>query len=415
MGGTAPVKAATFTANGREVLTTGAEPAARRWDARTGELLGEVRLPMGMADRMALVRFQSPELLVADSAFGGAEFNLRTRKARLLERSPFGEVAWEAFRSGDGWAVEFWAADAEARRLSQGRIELRLGRVGEAGRRTLVAFEADRAAASFDRGRVLLAYDDREGARRTLMCFRVTDTRSRRAWVRHLPVGPEFTDTYEDRRRADSSKVGSVLPEFAVLWAPDGATVLVVPGREQVPFLIDPGTRWGCGRRPFAGRTRFTRPGRSSRPPRPAATARPGGLADRRAALGAHGAVLPARPGVVTRRHPTGRVRPGRNRVGVRPRRAGIDPLSVAPEPSYRDPAGRDGPPCSSARVPGATDGAEPSGKWRGRVPVCQKNPPWAFTGVSVSPRLVPILSGRPWVSMRAADDPMALAHGRPP
>ncbi len=242
VGGNVPAKTVTFTANGREVLTAGAEPAVRRWDAQTGELLGEIKLPKDMVDRMALVRFPSPELLVADSAFGGAEFNLRTRKARLWERNSFGEVAWEAFRSADGWVVEFWAADAEARRMSRGPSELRLGRLGDTGRRTLTEFEGQWEAASYDRGRVVLVYDGREGTQRTLMCFSTTAARSRRVWVRHLPVGPEFTDTYEERRRADSSKVGSVLPETAILWAPDGSTALVLPMREQVPFLIDPAT-----------------------------------------------------------------------------------------------------------------------------------------------------------------------------
>ncbi|HEY1188373.1 MAG TPA: hypothetical protein VGE74_12045 [Gemmata sp.] len=247
VGGNVPVKAVTFTADGREVLTAGSEPVARRWGAQTGALLGEIELPRGMADRMALVRFPSPELLVTDSAFGGAEFNLRTRKARLRERSSFGEVAWEAFRSADGWVVEFWAADAEARRMSRGPSELRLGRLGDTNRRTLTAFESDWAAASYDRGRVLLVYDDRAGAQRTLMGFSATAASARREWVRHLPVGPEFTDTYEERRRVDSSKVGSILPAPAVLWAPDGATALVIPMSEQVPFLIDPATGGALG------------------------------------------------------------------------------------------------------------------------------------------------------------------------
>jgi hypothetical protein len=55
-------------------------------------------------------------------------------------------------------------------------------------------------------------------------------------------VGPEFEDTYAERIRADPSKVGFVVPEPAVLWAPDGATALVVPQREQVPFLVDAAT-----------------------------------------------------------------------------------------------------------------------------------------------------------------------------
>lgn len=242
VGGNVPAKAVTFTADGREVLTAGAEPVIRRWDARTGELLGDIKLPKGMADRMALVRFQCPELLVADSSFGGAEFNLQTRKARFWERQSSGPVAWEACRSADGWVVEYWSADAEARRMSRGTSELRVGRDGETKRRTLTVFEGEWESATADRGRVLFVYDNREGTERTLMCFRVSDAKSRHAWARTFLVGAKFEDSYEERRRADGTKVAFFLSRTEILWTPDGAAALVVPWREQVPFVIDPDT-----------------------------------------------------------------------------------------------------------------------------------------------------------------------------
>jgi WD40 repeat protein len=242
VGGNIPAKAVTFTADGREVLTAGAEPVARRWDARTGELIGEIRLPKGMADRMALVRFQSPELLVADSSYGGAEFNLRTRKARFWERESSGPDAWEACRSPDGWVVEYWSADTEARRMSRGSSELRVGQVSKKRRLTLTEFEGEGQSAAIDRGRVLFVFERRDQPERQLMCFRVSKGNVQQEWAQTFRVGERFADTYEERRRADVSKVAFSLSRTAILWAPDGVTALLIPWSEQVPFVIDPDT-----------------------------------------------------------------------------------------------------------------------------------------------------------------------------
>ncbi len=251
VGGSVPAKAVTFTADGRQVLTAGGEPVVRRWDARTGKLVGEIALSKGVADRMALVRFVSPDRLLVDSAFGGADIDLRTRRVRLID-SGDEDVVWGEFRSADGWAVDFRDKDKRAHQLSRGRTELRVGPADDSERQVLVKFEGQWEAASCDRGRVLLVFDDREGKQRTMMGFRVTAERSRRVWVRHLPVGPEFADTSEDRRRVDSSKLSFTLPETAILWAPDGTTALVMPHREQVPSLINPETgetvcEWATG------------------------------------------------------------------------------------------------------------------------------------------------------------------------
>jgi WD40 repeat protein len=236
IGGSVPISAITFTDDGREIRTAAREAVVRRWDAQTGELRREINLPAGVAERMAMVRFGPSDWLLARSRNGSAVYHLPTKKVRLTP------PVYEEAPQCESLSVDGWLVSLPTHYLNETDSGVRIEHIVEGGRREIHRFDGANPAAAYDRGRVLLTYDDRDGKERTLVCFRIGRRRAEQVWCRQLPVGSEFQDTYAERARVDSSKVGFGLPEAAILCAPDGATALVVPQRERVPFLIDPST-----------------------------------------------------------------------------------------------------------------------------------------------------------------------------
>lgn len=235
VGGSVPIEAIKFSGDGREILTAGNERVVRRWDAKTGALVDEIQLPSDAYERMAVVRFGPSDWLYARSRWGGVDFNLRTRKRKLIDPT-YEEATQCESLSADGWLV-----DLPTHIRNETSSGLRVGPVG-GDRRIIHRFDGSWPAAAYDRGRVVLMYDNRDQTERTLVCFRINGEQATQLWERFLPVGPEYPSSYEERRRVDSSKVGFSLPTQAILWAPDGSTALVLPQREQRPFLIDPTT-----------------------------------------------------------------------------------------------------------------------------------------------------------------------------
>jgi hypothetical protein len=155
VGGSVPIQAIKFTPDGREVLTVGKEPVVRRWDAQTGNLLREIKLPASMKRRMTLVRFAPDDWLLAWSRDGGADYNLRTRKVNLSERA-YEHAVWGETLSADGWLVTLTTHVREV-----AATELWVKRVASKPRLVIDRFDAMWPAAAYDRGRVLLVYDNR--------------------------------------------------------------------------------------------------------------------------------------------------------------------------------------------------------------------------------------------------------------
>ncbi|MDY3559794.1 hypothetical protein R5W23_000964 [Gemmata sp. JC673] len=234
VGGIAPITAIGFADHGREVRTAGrGEAVVRRWDARTGERLGETDLPEAVA-RCCLGRiwFGLADRLVAQSRYGSVAFHLATREARLTP------AVYEEATLGESLSADGWRVSLPTHYRNETDVGVRVEHVIDGGAWEIYRFDSHSAAAAYDRGRVLLAHNDRPGARRTMVCLRVGPGRAEVIWSRTLPVGPEHRKSY--RSGVDHARVNFSVADPAIVWASDGSTVLVIPGPERVPFLIDP-------------------------------------------------------------------------------------------------------------------------------------------------------------------------------
>jgi len=234
VGGSAPIKAIAYADGGQEIRTAGKEPVVRRWDASTGELLGEVTLSKNMHQCTAIVHFMG-DWLLAESRYGRAAFNLKTKKPRLFPPEQVGSQCVSF--TPDGRLVEL-SLGGNPTPLSEVRIRHLL----EDGSRLVHRFDGTHPAVAISGSRMLLMFDDRVEPERTLVCFHVEKDRVRKLWERYLPIGLEYQRGFDPHVRIYPAKVGFILPEAAILWAPDGATALLLPYRERIPLVIDPTT-----------------------------------------------------------------------------------------------------------------------------------------------------------------------------
>lgn len=226
LGGTVPITAMAFAKSGREILTAACrDTVVRRWDTQTGKLLCEINLPDDVATCCVSNVWIGPGgRIVAQSTEGLAVFCFDTGETRLTP-TPVGEARLGKSLSADGWHVGL-AIDRSQDWVESVRIE----KVITGAFREVYRFDSETTAvaAAYDRGRVLLLYDDRQGERRTLVCLKVDAAQTEILWSRTLPIGPE-------------SSRGS-LHQPAIVWSIDGTTALVVPNPNRVPFVIDAAT-----------------------------------------------------------------------------------------------------------------------------------------------------------------------------
>ena len=224
VGGTAPITAMRFSDDRKEVRTAGrGDTVVRRWNAETGELLAEDVLPEEVA-RCCIGRvwLGPSDRLVAQSREGKAVYHLTTGDVRITppvyQQATLGETL-----SADGWRVSL-----PTHYLNEGDVGLRVEHIVEGKEREVYRFDSTWAAASYDRGRVVLTYDDREEKQRTVVCLKVDSGETEEVWSRTMPVGAQFG-------------YGSGM-DTAVLWSLDGASVMVISRREKVPVVFDSAT-----------------------------------------------------------------------------------------------------------------------------------------------------------------------------
>lgn len=236
VGGTEPIIAVGFAETGRELRTAGrGESVVRRWDAATGAPLGQTELPATVVECcLGRVWFAPGDRLVAKSRYGSAVFHLATREVR------FTPPVYEEASLGESLSADGWRVSLPTHYMSTSDAGVRIEHVVNGGPRGIYRFDGTTAAATYDRGRVLLMYDDRRGESRTAVCLRADVDRGEVLWSRTLSVGPEFRKSY--RSGVDHARVNFSVSDPAVLWAPDGASALLIPRRERIPFLIDPTT-----------------------------------------------------------------------------------------------------------------------------------------------------------------------------